>query len=92
MDLAKINSIIYQRNNEKLMENGVTIIDPSTTFIDSTVTIGQDSIISPFTVLQGNTQVGTKCRIHPHCYLKDAILEDEAVVAPFTHVNGPVWE
>src|SRR4029077_10806128 len=46
-----------------MREVGVTIADPYTTFIDASVTIGQDTTIEPFAVTKGNTEIGQECRI-----------------------------
>ncbi len=88
MDLARINEIVYQRNNVHFMEEGVTIIDPISTFIDSTVVIGPDTIISPFTVIRGQTVIGPRCKIGPHCYLEDAVLDADTVSPPFSNLSA----
>lgn len=88
LDLAKINHIIYQRNNVYFMEQGVTILDPPSTFIDSTVTIGSDTIISPFTVIRGQTILGTHCKIGPHSFIENTTVPAETTLAPFTHLSG----
>ena len=43
------------------MANGVTIVDPDTTYIDVDVTIGADTVIRPMTFLEGATRVGAGC-------------------------------
>lgn len=63
MDLAKINQILYQQTNRKHMENGVTLVDPASIFIDADVIIGQDSIIEPFNVIRGTTKIGEAVHI-----------------------------
>lgn len=87
MDMAKINGIIYQHNNQILMQEGVTIVDPSSTFIDSTVSIGRDSIVYPFTVIRGNAQIGTNCHIGPHAVLSGCTLPNDSTVKPFSIVE-----
>lgn len=79
MDLAHINRIIYDQTHLRLMQEGVTIIDPATTFIDSTVKIGIDTIIYPFTVLQGKTNIGQNCAIGPFTFLKDKNIPNNTV-------------
>ena len=56
--LATATDILRRRLLENLMLSGVTIVDPSTTFIDADVVIGQDTVIEPFTVLRGATRIG----------------------------------
>jgi len=80
MELAEINQIIFNKNNLSLMKNGVTIIDPSSTFIDSSVSIGADTIIYPFTIIQGRTTIGTNSKIGPYTFLKDTQLPDKSCV------------
>jgi bifunctional UDP-N-acetylglucosamine pyrophosphorylase/glucosamine-1-phosphate N-acetyltransferase len=84
MDLAKINQIIYQKNNVRFMQEGVTIIDPSNTFIDSTVSIGQDTIIFPFSVITGKTNIGCGVKIGPHVYIKDSVISQGTEIDPFS--------
>lgn len=72
INLAKAEKILRKRTNLKHMSNGVTIIDPASTYIDSEVEIDHDTIIYPFTFLQGNCQVGPNCVIGPHCRIVDS--------------------
>jgi bifunctional UDP-N-acetylglucosamine pyrophosphorylase/glucosamine-1-phosphate N-acetyltransferase len=83
-DLAKTNQILYQENNKTFMEEGVTILDPSSTFIDSGVTIGRDTIIGPFVQISGETRIGRKCTINAHCYLKDTVIKENTTLPPFS--------
>jgi bifunctional UDP-N-acetylglucosamine pyrophosphorylase/glucosamine-1-phosphate N-acetyltransferase len=87
MDLAAINKILYRNNNLYFMQEGVTIVDPDSTFIDSTVCIGHDTIIQPFSVIQGNTHIGSRCVIGPHVFIKDAKIEDNSIIPPFTKMG-----
>jgi bifunctional UDP-N-acetylglucosamine pyrophosphorylase / glucosamine-1-phosphate N-acetyltransferase len=83
-DQAKINEIIYSKNNVFFMQEGVTIIDPKTTFIDSMVKIGMDTVIHPFTVIKGDTVIGKKCNIGSHCYIENSFIKDNDLVTPFS--------
>jgi bifunctional UDP-N-acetylglucosamine pyrophosphorylase/glucosamine-1-phosphate N-acetyltransferase len=85
--LAQAIEILRRRLLERCMLSGVTIIDPSSTFIDATVTIGQDTVIEPFTVLKGNTAIGADCRIGPHVYIEDARLGDRSDCGPFAKLR-----
>tara|TARA_Y100000591_G_scaffold329472_1_gene358130 strand:+ start:1449 stop:2423 length:975 start_codon:yes stop_codon:yes gene_type:complete len=79
-DLAKINVSVYDSNNASHMEQGVTIIDPQSTFIDSDVSIGYDTIIHPFTILTGKTTIGNHCEIGPYSHLKNCSVLDNDVI------------
>jgi bifunctional UDP-N-acetylglucosamine pyrophosphorylase/glucosamine-1-phosphate N-acetyltransferase len=56
--------MVRQQKNEELMAAGVTIIDPATTYIDSDVEVGADTVIHPFVFLEHGTKVGVACEIH----------------------------
>ena len=85
--LAKATDILRRRLLERCMLEGVTIVDPETTFIDVTVNIGQDTVIEPFTVLKGHTQIGAECRIGPYAYIEDARLGDRSDCGPFAKLR-----
>jgi bifunctional UDP-N-acetylglucosamine pyrophosphorylase / glucosamine-1-phosphate N-acetyltransferase len=57
---------------ERLMLDGVTIVDPSSTFIDDNVEIGIDSIIQPNTFIAGKTTIGSSCDIGPLTQIHDS--------------------
>ena len=74
VQLAEAEKILRQRKNLELMENGVTIIDPASTFIDSEVEVGQDTIIYPNTYLEGKTKIGENCEVGPEVRMTDMIV------------------
>ncbi|RAP36894.1 hypothetical protein DID80_04615 [Candidatus Marinamargulisbacteria bacterium SCGC AAA071-K20] len=85
MDIAKSNQVIYQRNNLEFMKDGVTILDPNTTFIDSTVKIGHDTIVHPFVRITGNTTIGKHCEVYSHCFINDSKISDNEKTLSFTN-------
>ncbi|GAC1669861.1 MAG: bifunctional UDP-N-acetylglucosamine diphosphorylase/glucosamine-1-phosphate N-acetyltransferase GlmU [Candidatus Dormibacteraceae bacterium] len=85
--LAAATATIQRRILDKLMLSGVTIVDPSSTFVDATVTIGQDTIVEPFTVMKGKTSIGADCRIGPHVHIEDARIGDRADCGPFAKLR-----
>lgn len=87
-DLAVANRIMNQRILEKHMENGVTIIDPNTTHIDIRARIGKDTVINPFTVIDGNVIIGKHCEVGPFTHLRDkTVLKDGAEIGNFVEVK-----
>ena len=72
--LADAETIMHTRILDKLMDQGVTIMDPASTFIEGTVEIGQDSIIYPFTWLEGSTKIGTESIIGPNVRLTNVVV------------------
>lgn len=101
--LAEAERIMALRINEEHMRNGVTIIDPSNTYIDAGVKIGQDTIILPGTMLVGKTEIGEDCRIGPNSEVKDSqvgqktvikqsvvhdsVLGENVQIGPFAHIR-----
>lgn len=78
--LSKAEALMRQRINEEHMRNGVSLIDPATTYIDLTVEIANDTVIEPGVMLKGTTKIGSNCIIGAHSVIRDSILEDGIVV------------
>ena len=87
IDLANAAAVLQRRLLDGLMLGGVTIVDPSSTFIDATVVVGQDTVIEPFTVLKGTTHIGADCHVGPHVYMEDARLGDRSDCGPFAKLR-----
>lgn len=83
--LSEVSKIMQNRIQKQLMEDGVTIVDPDNTWIDARATIGQDTIIEPFTYIHGQVSIGRNCRIGPFAYLSGGtIINDNVVLGVFT--------
>lgn len=78
--LAEAEAILRDRIRQHWLDQGVTMIDPSTTFIDANVSIGRDTVIYPFTFLENGTRVGEGCTIGPMARIRRAQIGDRAVV------------
>ena len=74
VQLAEVEAILRKRINNKHLENGVTIIDPMTTYIGIDVQIDQDTIIYPGNVLEGNTVIGKECTLYPNSRINNSII------------------
>lgn len=81
--LAAAEKILRQRKNKELMQNGVTILSPETTFIDEDVEIGQDTIIFPFTWIEGQSKIGKCCQIGPCSRLQNVLIGDKTTAQFF---------
>lgn len=80
-ELAWMEKALRDQINRSWMERGVTLKDPDTTYIDSNVVIGEDSVIGPNTHLLGQTRIGSRCRIDGSAYLTNARLADDVHLA-----------
>lgn len=80
VQLAQAEAIIRQRKNNELMKNGVTITDPASVFIDSDVQIGRDTVILPFTLLEGTTVIGERCEIGPGTRITSSYIGEDVSI------------
>ncbi len=80
VQLAKAQAIMYERKNYDLMANGVTILDPASTFIDKEVEIASDTLVMPFTIIEGQTKIGSNCEIGPYSRINESIIGNEVVI------------
>ncbi|PFB80598.1 UDP-N-acetylglucosamine diphosphorylase/glucosamine-1-phosphate N-acetyltransferase [Bacillus anthracis] len=101
--LSQAEIIMKKRINRKNMVNGVTIIDPSNTYISADAIIGSDTVLHPGTIIEGNTVIGSDCEIGPHTVIRDSEIGDrttirqstvhdsklgtEVSVGPFAHIR-----
>lgn len=84
VELANAERIARRWIAERHMLNGVTIVDPASTFIDFDVTIGQDTVVHPFSLLLGRTAIGADCVIGPGAHIRDSVVHDGATVLDST--------
>ena len=74
--LAEAESVMRRRILEKLMDEGVTVMDPTSTFIEKSVKIAPDTTIYPYTWLQGETVIGEDCEIGPNVRMENVKVAD----------------
>lgn len=102
-ELARAEGYLRNRIAQQVMEQGVTVIDPSTTYIDKQVRLGRDTVIRPFTIIQGKCDIGERCDIGPNAHLTDstigsdcsvkfasvekAVIGDNVTVGPYSSVR-----
>jgi len=82
--LSRAGKIMQRRIQQRLMNSGVTIVDPDNTWIDARAVIGTDTVIEPFTYIHGEVEIGQDCRVGPFAYLRDGtVLQDNVVFGSF---------
>lgn len=81
--LARAEAVLRRRVNERLMLSGVTIVDPDSTYIEDSVTIGRDTTVLPGAILKGQTRIGEDCEIGPYCTLEDVTVDERCQVSAF---------
>jgi bifunctional UDP-N-acetylglucosamine pyrophosphorylase/glucosamine-1-phosphate N-acetyltransferase len=101
--LAEAERLLHARIVDDHQRNGVTIVDPATTYIDAGVEIGQDARIEPWTILAGETVIAQDAVIGPRSEVRDArigprsrvwasVIEGSTVaedvqIGPYSHVR-----
>jgi bifunctional UDP-N-acetylglucosamine pyrophosphorylase/glucosamine-1-phosphate N-acetyltransferase len=79
-EMAELDREMRERKCTELMAAGVTIFKPETCLIDTTVSVGTDTIIEPFVQLLGATRIGSDCRIRSYSVITDCELADGVTV------------
>ncbi|PAB57643.1 bifunctional UDP-N-acetylglucosamine diphosphorylase/glucosamine-1-phosphate N-acetyltransferase GlmU [Anaeromicrobium sediminis] len=92
VQLAAAEKIMRDRTLNKLMESGVTLIDPNNTYIDAQVEIGQDTIIYPGAIIKGNTIIGNECSIGHNTRIENSIIKDNVEIQSSTIIDSFVDE
>ena len=87
-ELAEVSRIVRQNKNEELMAAGVTLVDPATTYIESDVEIGADTVIHPGVVIEGQSRIGTACEIQAHVRIADSTIGDHVAINNFCVIVG----
>lgn len=86
-ELADVNALVRRRKVDELMAAGVTIEDPSSTYIDADVTVGADTVIHPGVHVSGRTTIGRGSEIHPNVRIADSRLGDGVLVQSFCVID-----
>lgn len=86
--LAEATKIMNSRVIQKHLDNGVTIVDPATTWISPETTIEADTVIYPSCYINGKNTIGKNCKIGPFAHLRgDVVLEDNVKIGNFVEVK-----
>ena len=87
-DLAVAERVIREKILKNFMRDGVTIVDPATTYIDADVKIGKDTCIRPFTIVEKDVRIGDRCVIGPFARLRPGVrLGNGVEIGNFTEVS-----
>ena len=91
-ELAELERIVRNRKLKQLMQDGVTIIDPASTYVEPSVQIGADSVLYPNVFLEKGTVIGASCQIYPNVRISASTIEDERRRAGLVPDFGkPCW-
>ncbi|MEG0004705.1 MAG: bifunctional UDP-N-acetylglucosamine diphosphorylase/glucosamine-1-phosphate N-acetyltransferase GlmU [Clostridium sp.] len=88
--LATAAKAMKERILKNLMDEGVTIIDPLSTYIESEVTIGRDTIVYPGAFIEGKTTIGEDCIIGHNTRIKDSVIGNSVEIQTSVIVDSEV--
>jgi bifunctional UDP-N-acetylglucosamine pyrophosphorylase/glucosamine-1-phosphate N-acetyltransferase len=91
-ELAAAVEILRQRKIKAFAESGVTIYDPSTTWIDLDVKIGRDTTILSSVFLEGKTIIGERCSLYPFVHIRDSRVGQGVKILTSTMIEESVIE
>jgi len=91
-ELAKAIEILKIRKIKSLSEGGVTIYEPSTTWIDLDVKIGRDTTIHSSVILEGKTLIGERCSLYPFVHIRDSRVAQGVKILTSTMIEESLIE
>jgi bifunctional UDP-N-acetylglucosamine pyrophosphorylase/glucosamine-1-phosphate N-acetyltransferase len=91
VQMALAETAMRDRICQRWMREGVSMLDPSSTFIEADVEIGQDTVIYPQTQIRGRTRIGRECEIGSQSFLFDSVIGDRCSVRTST-LEGVICE
>ena len=91
IQLADAAKILNKRNLIKLMKNGVTIVDPDTTWISADTEIGVDTIVYPSVYINGKNKIGSNCSIGPMAHIRgDVEVGNNVRIGNFVEIKNSI--
>jgi bifunctional UDP-N-acetylglucosamine pyrophosphorylase/glucosamine-1-phosphate N-acetyltransferase len=87
-ELARVHRRLMDRHLEALMDQGVTILEPSRTSIEPGVRVGTDTVIHPDVSLLGRSVIGESCTLRQGAWIQDSTLGNEVTVEPYSVLDG----
>ena len=81
-ELARAEALMRERLVDKLMREGVTLLDPETTYVEVDVEVGEDTVLAAGVVLRKGVRIGAGCRIEPGVVIEDSVIGDDVWIKP----------
>ena len=88
--LAYVQDLARLDYNDRLVRQGVRMLDAASVYIDPTVTLGRGTVLLPNVILRGDTHIGVDCEIGPNTMIRDCTLGD-GCVANSSQLNEAVF-
>ena len=91
-DLALAAAFLRVRKIRSLALKGVSFLDPASTWIDLDVRVGEETVIHPSVIIEGNSRIGRDCRLHPFVHVRNARIGNRVKIFSSTDIEGCVLE
>lgn len=92
VQLAEAENILRKRINNRHMENGVTLIDPNSTYIGDDVEIGKDTVIYPGNVIEGNTKIGENVVLYPNSRISNSTISNNVEIQSSVIIDSKIGD
>lgn len=92
IQLAEAENILRKRINNRHMENGVTLIDPNSTYIGDDVEIGKDTVIYPGNVIEGNTKIGENVVLYPNSRISNSTISNNVEIQSSVIIDSKIGD
>lgn len=87
VELAGAEALFQSRRRQQVMEDGVTLMDPSTTYLSWDTSFGTDCILEPNVFIAPGVTIENNVRIRANSHLEGAVIEDGAEIGPFARIR-----
>jgi bifunctional UDP-N-acetylglucosamine pyrophosphorylase / glucosamine-1-phosphate N-acetyltransferase len=87
-ELARATKLVFRRKAKKLMEAGVLMIDPTSTYVEETVEIAAGTVLYPNVYLRGSTKIGAFTAIETGCHIVDSIIGESVQIKAYSYIEN----
>lgn len=90
VELSRASKKVFLKKAEILMEAGVLMIDPDTTYIEESVEVGASAVIYPNVYLKGKTKIGSFSVVEPNCFILDSQIGESVQVRAGCYIEKSI--
>ena len=93
LQLAELEAVMQTRLRERAMQEGVSLVDPSTVYLSADTQFGRDVVIEPHVVIGPNSRIGDRCCIKSFSHIEGAAIEAGCIIGPHARLRpGTILE
>lgn len=92
VQLAQAEKMMRKRINENIMRQGVTLIDPESTYIEAGVEIGSDTVIYAGNLITGDTVIGKNCTLYPNNNIENCVIGEGVTINSSVMLNAKIGD